>query len=167
MIDRLVQEINTALDNGCYLVALSSALTLPDICGKAEYPDESSRSRYKKWYSEHIGQFEKPPTDEENIKDFGCDMPYPSANVVYDLRNSLLHSGNPNLEEEKKNITSFRLIITKDYSIGGMSSLGKGTRELDIAIRNLCFKLCDVARRFYHENKEKFHFDYSIIEWDI
>ena len=47
MIERLVQEIRTALKNELYFVALSSAITLPDICGKAAYPTErSSRKRY-------------------------------------------------------------------------------------------------------------------------
>lgn len=47
MIIRLIQDIRKALENELYFVALSSALTLPDICGKTEYPTErSSRKRY-------------------------------------------------------------------------------------------------------------------------
>lgn len=42
MIFRLVQDIRKALENELYFVALSSALTLLDICGKASYPDERS-----------------------------------------------------------------------------------------------------------------------------
>lgn len=49
MIIQLVQDIRKALENNLYFVALSSALTLPDICGKAAYPEESSsRSPAKK-----------------------------------------------------------------------------------------------------------------------
>ena len=39
MINRIIKEVNLALDNECYIVALMGALTLPDICGKNEYPD--------------------------------------------------------------------------------------------------------------------------------
>lgn len=46
---KLIEEINLALDNNLYLVALNTALTLPDICGKAEYPDLGPTARYKKW----------------------------------------------------------------------------------------------------------------------
>ena len=47
MADRLVGEIRKMLENDLYFVVLNSALTLPDICGKVEYPDErSSKSRY-------------------------------------------------------------------------------------------------------------------------
>ena len=60
MIIRLVQDIRKALENDLYLVALSSALTLPDICGKAARPAEkSSRKRYILWYDEEIGKYEK------------------------------------------------------------------------------------------------------------
>jgi len=38
MIDKLIEEINLALDNNLYIIALNTSLTLPDICGKAEYP---------------------------------------------------------------------------------------------------------------------------------
>ena len=64
MIKKLITEINEALSNNLYFAALSLALTLPDICGKAEYPEKGSTSRYKLWYDEYIGQYEKsPPID--------------------------------------------------------------------------------------------------------
>ena len=59
-----------------YLVALNTALTLPDICGKAEFPGLGTIARYKKWYKEHIEQCEKLSNSVEN-------MPYLSADVVY------------------------------------------------------------------------------------
>ena len=60
MIFRLVREIRKALENELYFVALSSALTLPDICGKATYPTErSSRKRYILWYDGEIGKYLK------------------------------------------------------------------------------------------------------------
>ncbi len=43
MINRLVNEIEIALKNNLYMVALNTALTLPDICGKAEFPDKSNK----------------------------------------------------------------------------------------------------------------------------
>ena len=35
MIDKIIKDIETSLENGAYLGALALALTLPDICGKA------------------------------------------------------------------------------------------------------------------------------------
>ena len=52
MIERIIKEINLSLENECYLSALGMALTLPDICGKAEYPNEKSTTkRYIEWFN--------------------------------------------------------------------------------------------------------------------
>lgn len=40
LIDRIVHEIRMALSHELHLSALALALTLPDTCGKAEYPNE-------------------------------------------------------------------------------------------------------------------------------
>ncbi len=97
MVQKIVDDIRAALNNDLYFVALSTALTLPDICGKAEYPDEkSSKKRYIDWNDKEIGYYEKNPhqtTDEE--------MPYLSGSVIYSLRCSLLHEGNPNVDNDR------------------------------------------------------------------
>ena len=51
MIDRILGEIKKSIDNECFIAALALALTLPDICGKAEYPDDSIAGRYIRWYN--------------------------------------------------------------------------------------------------------------------
>lgn len=38
MILRIIDETEKALSHDLYFAALNLALTLPDICGKAEYP---------------------------------------------------------------------------------------------------------------------------------
>ena len=51
MVDRIVKEINICLENDCYISALGMALTLPDICGRAKYPQWKKHDvglRYKK-----------------------------------------------------------------------------------------------------------------------
>lgn len=92
MINELIKEINQSLDNGCVMAGLSLALTLPDICGKAIYPELKPSDRYIKWFDEYIGQYEH---DEEHIR---VGMPYLSGEIVYSLRNSILHQGNPNID---------------------------------------------------------------------
>ena len=95
MLLQLIDDMNKALDNDCFFSALSLALTLPDICGKAKYPNEKSvRKRYIDWYDEYIGAYEQSPGEEGQ-------MPYLSGEVVYQLRCSFLHQGNPNVDKDK------------------------------------------------------------------
>ena len=160
MIYRMIEEINKSLENGCYLVALMSALALPDICGKVEFPEmeKQTKQRYIKWYDEHIGQYEHDPGDIEDV------MPYPDGKMIYDLRCALFHSGNPIVNLKKQNLVGFELWMTKDYMSGGGSSYchSTGERKIEIGIWNICFKLCALAKYYYEHNKDKFHFNYTI-----
>ena len=164
MVNLLIKEINLALDNNLYLVALNTALTLPDICGRAEYPDLGTTARYKKWYNEHIGQYEINP---ENVKR-GIDMPYLSGDVVYDLRCSLLHQGNPNIKDSHN--IKFSLVIEKKNEFDmyvDASSCGKNERTYRVSIRRLCCILCWTVEEYYKKNKDKFDlFNYKIVDID-
>lgn len=158
MVNKLIEEINLALDNNLYLVALNTALTLPDICGKAEYPELKTAERYKKWYQENIGQHEQRPDDKENNIDF----PYLSDNVVYQLRCSLLHQGNPNIEKGKTGIDEFTLAIEEKNQFelyADSASLETYCNECKktytVNVRRLCFILCQTAKIYYENNKEK------------
>ena len=54
MINILVKEIKSSLNNKLFFVALNAALTLPDICGKAEYPNAEVGERYKNWINTYL-----------------------------------------------------------------------------------------------------------------
>ncbi len=176
MVQRLVDDIRAALDNDLYFAALSTALTLPDICGKAEYPSErSTKKSYIDWYNSEIGRYEKNP--HQSSKE---EMPYLSGEVIYSLRCSLLHAGNPNVDNAqltKKNaslpIDHFVLKVEKkkDFDIysdsSGISDIfGQHRREYTMSVRRVCLILCCVAEEYYKENKEKFKFNYEILDWD-
>lgn len=45
MVQKIIDDIRAALNNDLYFVTLSTALTLPDICCKAEYPKEKSSKK--------------------------------------------------------------------------------------------------------------------------
>lgn len=171
MIYRLTDDIRKALCGEAYLSALSLALTLPDICGKAAYPDEgSTKRRYEDWYEEHIGKFERPPEAATRVP-----APYLSGEVVYQLRCFMLHQGTPNVDPEKiKNdickIDKFELIIENknDFEIyGDTSSVSrsyidsqqiKEERTYSVNVRRFCNILCATAQGYYSKNIDKFNF---------
>lgn len=132
------------------LVALMTALSLPDICGKAEYPNEKPSDRYIRWYEEWIGKYE---TFDDSK------MLYVSGGIAYELRNSLVHEGSPKIHEDKNNHKKFKLVKENSHMFGGSSLISSnGDRELEINISNLIWKLCRCAEAYYEKNKDKFGF---------
>lgn len=166
MIDKLVKEIDCALEHECFFAALTLALTLPDTCGKAAYPDLKPTKRYKKWCREYVSLYEKPSDP------YGSDMPYLSGEVIYNLRNALLHQSTPNVRKEEINeercqVDVFELLLTDVEEIPdtptSMVAYGKNlqdvrNRELTVSIRYLCHILCVAATAFYANNADKFGF---------
>ena len=170
MLNRIIGEVRTCIEHNCFIAALSLALTLPDICGKAEYPNEGNTSRYIKWFNEYIGKY------ESHFDDCNDDMPYISGELIYNLRNSILHQGNPNIEakkikEDRCKVNQFILSIS-DFTDGGlqMVSYGKNNiiveRMITINMVNLCWKLCRAAKKYYQGNTQKFNFFNYQIEYE-
>lgn len=164
----MISEIQKAIENECFLAALALALTIPDICGKAEYPNASgSKDRYVKWYDEHVGKYECCGEND--------DMPYPSGEIIYSLRCCMLHQGNPSIESDRIHNENCRLdrfkLTINDAFDGGNSSISytgnpqTSHKYLEINILNLCKKLCLTAKSYYNDNKDKFDFfEYEIID---
>ena len=160
MIERITNEIHKCDENQCYLAALCLALTLPDICGKAEYPQAGNTERYIKWYNTYIGNNIKP-SDE-----YGRDMPYSSGELIYNMRNCLLHEGFTGIiadkvKEDRCKVDELVLTVSDDYDNGFCGiTYGKDNkivkRMLEINIRYLYRGLCSAAKRYYDNNKEKF-----------
>lgn len=174
MIEMLVNQINKSLEKGCYITALVSAIIIPDICGKAEFPEcESNKSRYIKWYEHNIGQYEKNP-------DASKEIPYMSGKVIWSLRCKLLHEGNPAIEDEVKdskdeNYTyNYNFELVYDMNNSSLTSCDKASviecinektvkKYHSVSINRLCKVLCSTAKVYFKNNKDKFNFfDYTI-----
>lgn len=172
--------MNRALDNNCFFSALAIALMLPDICGKAKYPKErQNKKRYISWYDEYVGAYEQCPGEEGK-------MPYLSGEVVYQLRCSFLHQGNPNIDKDEINeecckIDKFVLLTEKkkDYNVLADSAsssgvetfkgqkIGEAYRTYEVNVRRLCFIISACAEVFYNENTDLFDFfDFEVIDLD-
>lgn len=178
MIERLINECEQALEHDLFFAALTLALTLPDICAKAHYPNgTNNKKRYVDWYEEYIGQYDRCAT----VPVQNDDMPYLSGEVIYSLRCSMLHQGTPNVNEDNCNLTKFELIVEKKNPLGIYSCNSYGltyrndedegriitSREIRLNIRNLCSEICEVAKQYYDENEEKFNFfNYHLIDWN-
>ena len=177
MIPIYVDDIRCSLKNKCYFSALSLALTLPDICGMAEFPNKQVGERYIEWYDKYLGDYMAYGKDG-----FGGNNPWLSGEIVYNLRNTFLHQGNLGIEknkvkEEVNRFDKFTLLLGDGTDLqmstfnveAGTEETGKITyRAIIIDVTYLCESICDFVLWYYENNKEKFKFDFNAItqeEW--
>lgn len=162
----IINDIRKSLDNDCYYAALSLALTLPDICGQAEYPKAALGKRYIDWYDEHIGKYAKQATSDNKA--------YLRGEVLYNLRCQFLHKGNPDIDKEKikderNQLYWFSLFKeekgeNKLYrNVTGVVNIKQGENSFGgnmyrVNVRGTCLLLADEAEKYYNNNKEKFDF---------
>lgn len=172
MIPVYVNDIRCSLKNKCYFTALALALTLPDICGMAEYPDKSVTERYIEWYDKYLGAYMAQGKDNMGVTD-----PWLSGEVVYNLRNTYLHQGNPGIlsdkVKEKANQLDKFIFFLGDGTVlqtvtlnieAGTQKTGKITyKVMTVDITYLCDSICDCALWYYENNREKFKFSFNVI----
>ncbi|MBD5444541.1 MAG: hypothetical protein HDR29_03205 [Lachnospiraceae bacterium] len=172
MIPIYVNDIMSSLENKCYFTALSLALTLPDICGMAEYPDKSVSERYIEWYDKYLGDYMAQGKDI-----LGGNNPWLSGEIIYNLRNTYLHQGDPTIannkvKEEANRFDAFILLLGDGTVLQSVSlNINAGTQEtgkityksIIVDITYLCNVICDCALWYYKNNPQKFKFNFSFI----
>ena len=166
MVEVFVNDIQNSLKNHSYFSALALALALPDICACAEYPEMEDRvgQRYISWYDKYIGQHLRN-------EDAFAEEPSLSGELVYNLRNTYLHQGSPNVEaskikEEENQIDRFILVLgdgkiqmlTMNVSVGPAN-----IRMITIDVTFLCGLICEYSLAYYRNNVEKFHFRFNVV----
>ncbi|MCH5151552.1 MAG: hypothetical protein J1F65_02700 [Clostridiales bacterium] len=160
MVERIVNEVATGLRNRCYISALTTALTLPDICGKAKYTREGVGARYTQWLNDYVCTNQPFALNAD-------------ADIMYDLRCRLLHEGNPSIAKNK--VKQFSLIIRENSPMGINEAVNveikpdgsKVWHNYNVDVVLLCEKICEAALTYYRSNKERFDFfDYRITNTD-
>ena len=173
MINRIIKEIKVVLDNECYMVALMSALTLPDICGKSAYPELLVGERYKKWCDTYV--YPKIRHIDENGGDMDCGITPLSGEIIYSLRCSLLHQGSADIDGKKCEVEDFELLIQPKNEfdiyadnigvIWSNDDFEHRERHMSLHIRNICRDLCNAAESYYQSHRDAFGFiNYKITQ---
>ncbi|VXA96380.1 hypothetical protein [Bacillus altitudinis] len=170
MLD-LIKDIENALRNKSYLSALALSLTLPDICGKIEYPQFKNKNgyrnvgeQYKMWFDNWVNHYYADNTwwtdDYSKAKN-----PYFTGEMCYSLRCSFLHAGNSAVKEwGEKEDDEHRYYYEFKLGIGGVDSFGSSwsssvcnngkiikTKSVTINIDKLCEYICLAAKTYYKE----------------
>lgn len=177
MINKVIEEIRKSLDNGCPFAALSLSLILIDSCAKIEFPELGNKKRYIAWYDRHLT--EKPSNGETSDYHFhGIEnLPEINGETIYSLRCSVLHEGNPKIEE--KYIPYFELLYQEKigaryvyYTVDYEGKVNKNGQEEFVAkkmcinLRTFCERVCKTVEIFYKERSENFNFKYNIVNMD-
>lgn len=111
-LEQYLIDIETALNSQAYLSACALSLAIPDICRQIQFPKMKKRNGYAKWFDEWIfNYYYKGEISEEKFKEVN-DVVF-NGDVCYLLRCAFLHSGNTQIEDEKKiyDIPRFELCI--------------------------------------------------------
>jgi hypothetical protein len=94
---RFTDSGRKALETENLYVALSLALTLPDICGSIEDPGPGkTQKRYKAWYTTWL-----QPTYTQPAHRGSPAKIFLTAGECFQLRNSLIHLGSSDLDQKK------------------------------------------------------------------
>ena len=155
----LLKEIEICLKEKHYIAALMMALTIPDSCGKMEYPKEKNTSRYKKWYSNfvdnvnYINEHILQPDEPKN--------PWLSADLVYSIRCNMLHENESKIDdkdihqEENKNV-DFKLIFNESSCCERSVSNDGTEKNFYVNSPYLTKLLLYAGKLYYKDNIDKF-----------
>lgn len=173
MIEKYVKQVYGALQSELYFPALALALALPDVCGAAEYPEyppeNSTGKRYIEWYDKFVKEY---MSNEDGQPSGGDGASWISGEVVFNLRNTFLHTGSPNIDsskiKNKENQFDKFLLVLGDgsaiWSITNLISTPHATvRTLTVDITYLCRTICECSLWYYKHNKDKFRFNFRVV----
>ena len=138
-MQNLLLSITKALENENWYAALFLALTLPDICGKIQYPKvKSSETRYVQWFNKYLSN--------KYTHEIGADRKkhvFLSGEDCYALRCSLLHEGVDVISHQRcrKVLDSFVFLAKGPRSHCNYFNVG-GHTFLQLRIDNFCEDVC-------------------------
>ena len=136
----ILEQIKNCLEKNEIPAAFYMALTLPDVCGKLEFPDLSTSERYIKWFDIHIGQYEQSPLAKEDSS--WSELPYMSGTNMYKIRNAMLHAGTNDIGDQFK-LNDFLFIWDGACETGGIEfdRNGKCKKYWHVNVKMLVQKL--------------------------
>ena len=152
-----IEEIAHCIEAKCYYGALALSLTLPDICGQIDYPQEKRVGlRYVNWFDTFVKPlyFIKSPDAPTNQFD---------GNSCYALRCAFLHSSNYDLKQQNPSIhiDSFKFhvdIAEKLNAVYNSYSFIDGKCIVDLDLYGLCNVITVAAKLYYDNSNNKIQF---------
>ena len=141
----LLISVDNALDNKNYYAALFISLTLPDICGKIQFPKQSSKERYINWFNQYLRN--------TYIGDPPLCIPFLTGEDLYSFRCSLFHEGSEDISNQsaRRILTEFVLIETGPH-LNLFKDDGHGILQINIA--DFCKEICGGVKQWLNDFKD-------------
>ncbi len=173
-MDKLISSIREAVDKDCIIPALFTALTVPDAMGQCLYPELKHKNggrdigaQYAAWFDEWVkGDFFFPASSMVG----GQEVHVLNGKMCYDLRCSLLHSGDYDVPvptddkpEEDGGFTLSYHFELRMHACNGLVATWvtpspedqAPTRDVDFIVDagSLALAICDGAERCLNETR--------------
>ena len=130
-------SIRLSLEYENWYAALTLALTLPDICGKLEFPHKSSSARFIHWFNNYLlDKYTKNIAGGSNV--------FLSGQDAYALRCAYLHQGEVNIEGQRirKVLSEFSFYAPPKYSY---IHCNKMNNSLQLQVDIFCMEVCNAV----------------------
>ncbi len=148
-LDPLITSVNISLKNKNFYAALTTALTLPDICASLQNGGQTSKMHYTKFIEEYF------------LPIHSYDQDFVKASDFYALRCAVLHNSTTNIEEQSARKIINKFILT--YSTTGniffhnnysINNGGTNEKNLNIDVHEFCLEIIDAVTGFKFLNKD-------------
>ena len=137
-MEELLNQIQKAIENKLYLVALQATLTIPDICAKLsiEGNKDTYKEDYIKWY-------------EENIKE----KQELTGNDCYYFRCAMLHEGKMKHHKIEHSRIIFLVPNNTFFLSGNIFKDINWDNSINIDLPMFCNEMINCATQWWEENK--------------
>jgi hypothetical protein len=140
-MDNFIQALEKCVADKNWYGALFIALTLPDICGKIEYPTKnSSTQRYKDWFERYL-----EPLYTKQIGAMGMVHKFLSGSDCYALRCALLHEGTDEIGEQRAQEALDRFHFTEPPQ-SGCIHLNQSGKVLQLQVDKFASEMIQAIR---------------------
>jgi hypothetical protein len=139
-IFNFTNAIRESLENKNWYAALTLALTLPDICGRLEFPNKSSSKRFVHWFNDYL-------LDEYTLKNKWGTHVFLNGEDAYALRCAYLHQGEVNIEEQwiRKVLSEFKFVVPPKNNIIHRNQIDN---LLQLQVDIFCMDICSAIEKW-------------------
>jgi hypothetical protein len=144
----LIDSVIKSLQNKNWYAALTLTLTLPDICGKIEYPKIISSKRYSKWFDKYVkSKYTKEVGPAHKIRIFL------NGKDCYALRCSYLNQGTSPIFFQKVRdvLDDFQFVVPPE---GFLLHCNQVNKILQLQVEDFCTDIVDSVETWLHDIKD-------------